>query len=803
MKWLADHIETGLSAAELAHRMTMAGLEAERIDEIGALWDGVYVGYVAKVQRHPNADRLVLADVEAGEHHLTVVTGAPNIAQGQKVALALAGARLFDGHSDSKDLKTLKPGAIRGIMSEGMVCSEKELGMSDEHEGILVLDESAPAGMSLRDYLGDQVIEFEITPNLAHAFSITGIAREAHALTGRPMTTPIGADLSAIPAGTPDLVTVENPELCARYGAVIFEGVSVGPSPEWIARRLTAAEMRPINNIVDITNYVMHEVGQPLHAFDAGKLTGGRVVVRAARSGEKLETLDHQVRELTPDMLVIADMTAPVALAGVMGGLATEVSDSTTSVLLEAATFDMKSVRHTSRDLKLRSEASGRFERGVDPNLVPNALARATRLIVELCPGAVATARADVYPAPLEPRSLSVPLVKFDKLLGVSLGTDEIFTALDRLGFIPSIMDDVITVQIPSYRRDVTLAEDIIEEAARVIGYETLPSTLPIGGTPPVVRDPMHLLRRSLRDVLTAAGVSEAITYITQSEAMLDPFTINGASGFARTVPFGDLLRIKNPLQSDRNLLRPTLIPSLLEPVAANLKHASDVRLAEFARVYLPAAPDELPNEIEMLAIAMSGQTRAGLYDTPRELDFFDLKGAIDLLLNRLTLPVKIERSEQDALHPGRSAAIFSGETRIGVFGELHPSVAALFGIEEGRVAVAELDLTTILSLSKAEPRNVKTPRFLPVEQDFAVLVDDVVASAEVEQALRVGAGPLVTSVALFDVFHGPQLGSGKKSLAFRVTFTAPDRALTDNDIEKLRPKIEKSIKRIGGALRA
>lgn len=802
MQWLHDFIVTGLSAQELAHRMTMAGLEAEKIETIGAIWDKVYVGHVEKVERHPNADRLVLAEVDAGEHHLTVVTGAPNIAEGQKVALALAGARLYDGHSDSKELKTLKPGAIRGVVSEGMVCSEKELGMSDEHEGILVLNENAPVGAPLSDYLGDEIIEFEITPNLAHAFSIYGIAREAHALTGAPLTVPAGADLGNAPAGAPDLVTIENTALCPRYGAVVFDGIEVGPSPEWLARRLTAAGMRPINNIVDVTNYVMHETGQPLHAFDADTLVGGRIVVRTARDGETLETLDHQVRELTPDMLVIADAERPVALAGVMGGLHTEVSGGTTRILLEGANFDMLSVRHTSRDLKLRSEASARFERGVDSNLVESALARATKLIQELCQGATVTAYVDVYPEPVEPRELTMPLWKFDRVLGVSLGLDPIFEALDRLEFNPSIENEALTVRIPTYRRDVTIPVDIVEEAARIVGYDLLPPTLPIGQTAPVVRDPMYLLRRSVRAILAATGVSEAITYILQTPEMLSEFTTEHAIGFAASAPGKDLLRVKNPLQADRDILRPTLVPSLLESVANNLKHTTDVRLAELARVYLPSEADALPVETEMLAIGMSGRTEAGLYGEARELDYFDLKGAVDVLFERLGLAIVYQPSEHPSLQPGRAAVAAAGDRPIGRLGELRPDVAATFGIEEGRVMVGEFDLNAMLSLLPSGVREVKAARFLPVDQDFAIVVDDNMPAADIEQALRFGAGPLVTSIELFDVFRGAQIGEGKKSLAYRVRFTAPDRALTDVDIQKFRPKIEKSLKRVGGSLR-
>ena len=335
MRWLSDLVETGLPVKELTHRLTMAGLEAEKIEEIGSDWANVFVGLVEKVERHPNADRLVLATVVAGEHKLTVVTGAPNIAAGQKVALAIAGARLIDGHSDTLRYQTLKPGMIRGVHSEGMVCSEKELGLSDEHEGIMVLDADAPVGAPLADWLGDTVVEFEITPNLVHAFSILGIAREAAALTASPLRLPPIAALPAAPAGDEDLVRVDAPDLCARYVAVVVEGLTVGPSPGWLTRRLTAAGLRPINNIVDVTNYVMLEWGQPLHAFDRAHLHDSRIVVRRAEPGETVETLDHQVRELTPDMLIIADAARPVGIAGVMGGVESEVDAEKTTIVLE------------------------------------------------------------------------------------------------------------------------------------------------------------------------------------------------------------------------------------------------------------------------------------------------------------------------------------------------------------------------------------------------------------------------------------------------------------------------------------
>ncbi len=382
LKWLNEFVEMEADAVELARRLTLAGLEVEKIDIIGADWDKVFTAYVNNVERHPDADRLVLADVQAGEHRLTVVTGAPNIASGQKVVLALAGARLIDGHSDSGEYKTLKPGKIRGIMSEGMVCSEKELGMSEEHEGILVLPGDAPVGLPLQEYFGDTVLEFEITPNLAHDFSVLGVAREVGALYHQQLSRPSSMQLDAIPVANSELVTIEAPDLCARYIGAVIKGVKVGPSPAWMARRLTQAGVRSINNIVDVTNYVMLECGQPLHAFDSDHLAGGRIVVRRAVDGEKLETLDHIERTLDSEMLVIADAERAVALAGVMGGTDSEVSDGTTTILLESATFGMKPVRRASRLLKLRSDASARFERGVDANLASIGIARALELLV-------------------------------------------------------------------------------------------------------------------------------------------------------------------------------------------------------------------------------------------------------------------------------------------------------------------------------------------------------------------------------------------------------------------------------------
>jgi phenylalanyl-tRNA synthetase beta chain len=809
LRWLKDFVDIDLPVADLARKLTMAGLEVEKIETIGEGWQNVYVGCVEKVEPHPDADRLVLATVTAGEHHLTVVTGAPNIAQGQKVALALVGARLIDPYVEGVQYKTLKPSSIRGVRSEGMVCSEKELGLSDEHEGIMVLADDAPVGAPLADYLGDTVLELEITPNLVHAFSVLGIAREVAALSGRPLHPPAVADLASVPKAGDALAVLEAPELCARYVAVAIEGLTVGPSPDWLVQRLTAAGLRPINNLVDVTNYVMLEVGQPLHAFDRNRLTDGRIIVRRAHADEVMETLDHQQRTLNPDVLVIADPARAVGIAGVMGGVNSEVDDETTSIVLESATFNMVNIRHTARALKLRTDASVRFERGLDPALADDAAARATQLLLELCPGSRVVGITDIYPDPVQPRLLSLPITEIERLLGISYTPDDILNALARLGFKPTLEGAMLTATVPTYRQDVTLAADIVEEVARVIGYETLPETLPTGRSTPVERDPVYLRQRIIRQTLVAAGLFETVTYITDSEDELRQLAPgDDSAGFVHKVPFSDLWRLRNPQQSDRPYLRPTLLPSLLAVAAENLKHETGVRLFELSRVYLPTPADSdspLPREANVAALVLVGRREpVSRFAAEGELDFFDLKGAIEAVLTRFGVTnAKFERASYSALHPGRAASLSVNGQRIGLLGELRPDRATAFGVEGPRVAVAELDLDALFAVSSIEVTGVTVPRFLAVEQDFAVVVAEETPAAAVEQALLAGAGPLATGVALFDIYRGPQLGEGRKSLAYRVTFTAPDRALTDNELGKVRDRISKSLeRRVDGALR-
>ncbi len=808
-RWLQDLVPVELAPEDLAARLTLAGLEAEQIEHIGAEWDKVFVGEVKDVSPHPDADRLVLADVDAGEHRLTVVTGAPNIARGQKVALAIAGARLIDAYADELKYKTLKPGSIRGVRSEGMVCSEKELGMSDEHEGILVLDDDAPVGAPLRDYLGDTVIEFEITPNLVHAFSMVGIARETGAVIDAPYTEPPLADLSDIKSDT-GLVQIDAPDLCPRYCAIIIDNVKVEPSPSWLARRLTAAGVRPVNNLVDVTNYVMLEMGQPLHAFDLRNVAGERIIVRRAHDGETIETLDHTKRTLTSNDLLITDAEKAVAVAGVMGGVNSEVVDDTTTILLESANFNMVSVRHTARNLKLRTDASARFERGLDPELVWQANLRAAHLVLELCPDAKIRTWEDEYPNPVKEREISLPFDRIEYVLGMAFPKDTVLDVLNRLGFRPAIDGETLTVQVPTWRSDVTIPEDVIEEAARIIGYDALPATLIEGETPRIERDPMFHLERQVRETLVAAGAYEGRAYVAVSEDTVERWSSPASGGMAHVVEKDRIVRLRNPLNAEQPVLRTSIVPALVDAVIQNLKHDRTVRLFESGHVYLGTEPDQLPDEPTLLGLAWSGYRepfdRFNVRPTEADyIDFFDVKGAVSLVLDNTGFSdVSWEPGSHTALHPGRTARVSVKGEQVGIVGEVRPDLANELGLEDGRIVVAELDLSRLLAIREQMPRPVITvDRYLPVEQDFAVIVDKDVASSDVEEALRRNAGPLLTSITLFDIFEGEQIGEDKKSLAYRLRFTAPDRALTDADLDKVRKKIERGLsKMVGGALR-
>lgn len=822
LSWLRDFVDLTLAPRDLAARLTMAGVEVEAIREVGAEWEQVYVGYVEGVERHPNADRLNLVRVVAGERALTVVTGAPNIAEGQKVPLALVGARLWDGHSDEPKRITLKASTIRGVPSQGMVCSEKELGLSDEHEGIMVLPDDAPVGTPLRDYLGDTILELEITPNLVHDFSILGVAREVAALTAQPLHPPHVPDLPRSQAATgtddPPLVAIDAPELCARCVGVAIAGVTVAESPEWLKGRLAAAGLRAINNIADVTNYVMLEWGQPLHAYDRDQLAGGRIVVRRSEPGERIESLDHVVRTLDERMLVIGDAERAVGIAGVMGGAQSEIGDGTTNVLLEAANFNQYAVRHAMQTLKLPSDAAVRFGRGLDPNLAWEAAARATALILDLCPGARVTGTADAYPAPTTERTVDLPYGEIARLLGVTYPVEQTVEVLGRLELGATVIDGAageeptLRVIVPTWRQDITQSADLVEEIIRVIGYDTLPTTLPEGRTVEPRRDPLRLFADETRDILAASGLHEIVCYSLTDEPSLDRLATDGrwVTWWERDRPRFDATRLVNTLRSDWQILRPTLMADALKTLSQNLKFRPTVRLFEVRPVYLPRQLGQLPVERLTLSIALAGErTGRSLYTTAGEvgasLDFFDLKGTVEALVARLGIDgVTYTPSDYAAFSPGRAAELRIAGDLIGVFGEAHPQVAANFGIAAARTMLAEFDAEALFSKVEKRMGTTGATRFQPTVQDFAVVVDEATAAGTVEEAILTAAKPLAQSARLFDLYRGEQVPTGKKSLAFEVTFSAPNRALAEREIEGLRRRIEGALqKRLKATLRA
>ena len=796
LKWLRDYVDITLSPQELAHRLTMAGSEVGEILATSRDWERISVAQVVDVSAHPNADRLHLATVDLGGEQITVVCGAPNVAAGQKVAFARLGAELIDGHSGQQTI--LKAARIRGVESAGMVCSEKELGLSDYHEGILVLPEDAPVGTPLAEYLGDAVLDLDITPNRPDCLSVLGIAREVAALTGQSVREPpLEYAEHGRPARERVKIEIADRDLCPRYCATLIDGVHIGPSPPWLQERLLAAGLRPISNVVDVTNYVMLELGQPLHAFDFSRLGGRRIIVRRTRPGETITTLDGSARPLAPDMLVIADAAEAVAVAGVMGGAASEVGEKTTTILLEAANFNAASLRRTSVALKLRTDASVRFEKGLSPELAMMGVRRATRLILELAGGRAAPGVVDVYPGKPRVTRITATQERLRKVLGVQLPVSQVRQTLTSLGFgCRWLPPDRYVVRAPYWRSDVRIPDDVAEELARIIGYDELPTASLAGVIPPAAPQPARQLRERVRDILAAAGMQEVITYSLVDQESLAK--VISPQELATHPP----LRVANSMSREQEYLRTTLRASLLETLSANVRHhqARLVGLFELARIYLPR-PDDLPLEVEWLVGVVSG-ARLDRWNRPSEesADFFDAKAYLDYLFDRLGLTPTHEDSEDFALLPGRSAEVRLEGERLGLVGQVHPRVATAFDIQQD-VFLFELDLEALLPHTGKPRRYQPLSRFPAVEEDIAVVVDEGVAAATVEALVE--SFSLVQRATLFDVYTGPPVPAGKKSLAYSVAYQSFDHTLTDVEVQRERRRIlERLSREVGAVLR-
>ena len=814
LSWLRDYATWECDLDALCERITLAGLEIAAVRAVGESWDRerIVIGEVVGVRQHPNADRLVLVTVARGEGEpIEVVTGAPNLHvgdAGQKVVLATEGATLRDPYAEGVKYTKLKRSKIRGIASAGMVCSEKELGLSEEHTGILLLPGDAPVGAPFVDYWGDTVLEIDLTPNLARCFSILGVGRDVAALTGGDFHPP-AIELYAEGPSIDGQVEIEiaDADLCSRYTAALIRDVRIGPSPLWLQRRLMLAGQRPINNVVDITNYVMLELGQPLHAFDYDllqPLAAGRapaIIVRRARLGEQMTTLDGVARTLAPNMLMITDGGGPVGVAGIMGGLESEVTGETRIILLEAACFDNISIRHTSAELKIASEAAQRFGRGVDAELTTIALQRAAELMRELAGGTVARGFVDQYPAPRPPLRLPLGEEQVHRTLGIALGAAQIAAMLRPLGFDCEIdAEDATTVNVavPSFRLDVSITADLIEEVARMYGYDRLPSSTIAEEMPTLAHSSDVGMQDRVRDILMGCGLDEIITYSFTSLASVGALTpgvvLPDRSAF---------VEVANPLNREIAFLRQTLMNTSLESLAYNLRKVERAALFELARVYLPRQGSSLPDEPRRLSIAMSGprDDRTWHVGERDSYDYFDLKGVVQVLLSRLGIAdVRYEPAEHATFQPGRVATVFIGSSAVGTIGEVHPVVRQQYALPDQAVCLAELDLEALLSAADTLWRFQPVSRMPAVNVDIAVVVDQAVPSDAIEATIRAAGGPLLVGVTLFDVYQGIQIGEGRKSLAYSLSFCAPDKTLTSEQANRQRDRILNELRSAFGA---
>ena len=794
-RWLREFVETELAPREIADRLVNAGIEVASITPVAEGLSGVLVGLIEAIERD-------LGETAAGHHNklcrvalpdrrLSVVCGAPNAVAGLRTAVAPPGATLPGG-------RVVKATRIRSVASEGMLCSEQELGLGDDHRGVLELPADAPLGADLVAYLGldDWVLEIEITPNRPDALSVVGIAREIAALTGAPFRLPPAA-VTEGPAEAARLATIriEAPDLCPRFCARLITGLTVRPSPPWLAQRLRAVGLRPINNLVDVTNYVMWEMGQPLHAFDWDAVAQHTIVVRRARPGERLTTLDGQERALGPDMAMVCDAERALGIGGVMGGADSEVTERTTSVLLEAAYWDPGGIRRTSRALGLATDAAYRFERGGDIDGLPAALGRAARLMADLGGGMVARGMLDVYPAPRTHRCLTLRLARVERIVGACPPREDVVLILRRLGFAVDDAGSDLQVTVPSFRRDISQEDDLVEEVVRVWGYDKIPLTLEGGGVlSPVTRPAGLRLGRAIRVALNAAGLAEAITY-----AFCDPdrLTLMGWEDGA------GLITLLNPLSRERSVLRPSMIPGLLEVLVTNAsRQITDARIFEVGRVFLAHREedgDRPAHEELRVGIALTGLRQPrGWHGSHERVDVYDAKGMAELGLAAAGVPgwdtaPWPHGTEPRYLEAGRAARLVVGDREVGAFGEVAKAVRVSFDLA-APVFVAELSLTALLELPTPTPRYQPLPRYPAVQRDLALLVPAEVAAGEIESAIRELRLPLLTRILLFDVYAGDQVRPGWRSLAWSLTFQASDRTLRDAEVNPLFASIVQAI---------
>jgi phenylalanyl-tRNA synthetase beta chain len=822
LSWLRDYVDIQLAPEQLAERLTLLGMEVKSVERWGAAWENVVVGELLAVEKHPNADRLSLTRVTTGDGQtLEIVCGATNIAAGQRVPVALPGAVLPGGRRIERTEKM-------GVVSNGMLCSGDELNLTSDADGILILPPDAPIGVPLTELYGDVVLDVDVKPNRGDVLSLVGLAREVSAVTGAPVRFP---ETDPVETGPPIAerlrVDVEEPALCTRFVGRWVGGVMIGPSPDQVQMRLLAAGQRPVSNVVDVSNYVMLELGKPIHTFDASAVSDGRIVVRLAREGERLETLDHVDRELTADTLIIADPMGPIGIAGVMGGAESEIGPDTTDVAVESAIFDPISIRRTAFRYALRSEASLRFEKGQEHRLAKLGADRTARLIAEWAGGQVAVGAVDTNPTEPTPARVAFRPARVDRLLGVASSAAEQAAILQRVGVttesapsgtsvlvasapqpleVDSGEAETLIATVPTWRRDLQIEADIAEEVARVRGYDTIPEITPHTPMPHYRHSPLEI-RDVVRDTLAGVGLSEAVTFALVSPAMVERFgpiedPVVPGEGQAGGRP----VTVTNPLSSQHSVLRQSLIGSLLEVVSTNTRIGRpDIAIFEVGKGY-GAIDDGDTHEWWRLGLALTGAADVPTWDRPaRAFDLEDAKGLIELVAERLGYPrpTYSPLTDDPNLHPGRAARVYTDDRIAGRVGEVHPGVIEDLDLRAGRVIVAELAIAGLSGGQPTTPRVAAPSRHPLVDRDLAVIVAEATPAADVEAAIRQNAGPLLRTVALFDIYRGRPLAAEEKSLAYRLAFGADDRTLVESEVDAAMAAITGGLASdVGGRLR-
>jgi len=791
LNWLKDYVEIRMEIKELINLLTMAGLEVGQAISTGEGFDKIVVAEISSIRKHPNADRLSLVELKSGKEKFSIVCGATNIREGQKVPFALIGARLPDGVE-------IKRSKIRGEASEGMLCSEIELGLGQDATGIMILPAELSSGVNFGEALGlkDTILDISITPNRPDCLCIIGVAREIAALTHQRVKYP-----TLLPSDKREeihqktSVTLLDPDLCPRYVARMIEGVKIGPSPNWMKNRLEKVGVRSINNVVDVTNFVMMEYGQPLHAFDFELLEEGRIVVRRAQEGEGFVTLDGVKRILDGEMLMICDGVKPVAIAGVMGGLNSEIKEDTKIVLLESAYFNPMGNRRTSKELGLETEAAYRFGRGIDYGGCVAAANRAAQLIQESAGGRVIEGVVDAYPSPIRPRPIRLRVRKIHQILGTEISTKQARIYLEDLELNVRDEDkDILIVTPPSFRGDLEREIDLIEEIVRMDGYEKIPLTLPKGPPSPEERSREFFLERKAIEILLQHGYYEVVTYSFTSPISWDFI------GLYPEDPRRKCLQILNPLTEDYSVLRTSLIPGLMETARYNVtRKNSNLKIFELKKVFFAQEGEKLPKEVKYLVgLAMGIDQDPHWAFSPRPIDFYDVKGCVEDLLETLQIEeIKFIRAEDiPYLHPGKASKVLCGKEVLGVLGEVHPQVLDYYEIH-GKAYLFEIDFEQMVKWAGEGKRFRPLPKFPAVYRDLSLVVDDELEVEKVAEAIWNFHQPSIDEVKLFDVYRGAPISEGKKGVSYRIRYQANDRTLTDEEVNRYHEKIIFQLKEI------